>query len=118
MYHAFGLNIESEIELPELLYSDGTADITISLGKVPDFLENPIENTPWYEVGMGQFLLRVDGISKYYVTDGKYIIIEPHHGVDLDDIRVFLVNTVLAVLLLQRNCIVLHGHNLFVQKLN
>ncbi len=114
MYTAFGLNIQSEIELPELLASQGLADIIIALGSVPEHINNSSETTPWYEIGMGQFLLRVDGISKYYVTDGKHIILEPH----LDDIRVFLVNTVLAVLLLQRNCIVLHGHNLFVQKLN
>lgn len=109
MYTEFGLNIQSEIELPELLISEGSADVIIALGNVPATLDNPSEKTPWFEIGKGQFLLRVDGIAKYYVENGSKIIIEPDDQTDMQDIRLFLLNTVIAVLLLQRNYIVLHG---------
>ena len=109
MHTAFGLNIKSEIELPELLTSEGPADITITLGSVPEHIQNPSETTPWFEIGQGLFLLRVDTIAKYFVENGTTIIIEPDGQSDLRDVRLFLLNTVIAALLIQRGYIVLHG---------
>ena len=109
MYTAFGLNIESEIELPELLTSEGPADITITLGSVPERIQNPSETTPWFEIGQGLFLLRVDTIAKYFVENGTTIIIEPDDQADMQDVRLFLLNTVIAALLIQRGYIALHG---------
>lgn len=109
MYTAFGLNIESEIELPELLTSESLAEIIIALGSVPEHIQNSSETTPWLEIGKGQFLLRVDGIAKYYVENGYKITIEQDKQADMRDVRLFLLNTVIAALLIQRDYVVLHG---------
>lgn len=109
IYTAFGLIFDSEMELPELIPAAGQADVKIVWGKVPDHLESPIEKTPWLETAAGQYLLRVDGIAGYYAANGNCIIIEPCHEVKHQDVRVFLLNTVLAALLHQRDYLVLHG---------
>ncbi|MFZ2959947.1 MAG: hypothetical protein WA705_23960 [Candidatus Ozemobacteraceae bacterium] len=106
---AFGLIIESELELPELFASNGQIDAAIVFGKVPEHLETPVEKTPWFEVAGGKFLLRVDGIAKYYVENGNMIVIDPEAGTNKEDVRVFLLNTVIAALLQQRDYLILHG---------
>jgi hypothetical protein len=108
-YTAFGLTFEAEIDLPELMPAAGPADVQIALGKVPGYLEKPKVKTPWYEAFPGRFLLRVDGIAKYYVENGELIVIEPHSAAQPEAIRVFLLHTVLAALLHQRDYLVLHG---------
>jgi hypothetical protein len=108
-YAAFGLGITSEIDLPELLPAADLANVQIRLGKTPGHLETPEVKTPWYEAAPGRFLLRVDGIAAYYVENGNRIVIEPNPKTRPENIRVFLLNTVLAVLLHQRDYLVLHG---------
>jgi hypothetical protein len=108
-FTAFGLTFISEIALPELLPATGQADVQIMVGKAPDRLENPQFKTPWYEAAPGRFLLRVEGIAKYYVENGALIVIEPHPAPQPEAIRVFLLHTVLAALLQQREYLVLHG---------
>jgi hypothetical protein len=108
-FTAFGLTFISEIALPELLPATGQADVQIMVGKAPDHLENPQVKTPWYEAAPGRFLLRVEGIAKYFVENGALIVIEPRPAAQPEDIRVFLLHTVLAALLQQREYLVLHG---------
>jgi hypothetical protein len=108
-YTAFGLNIAASIALPELLPANGQADVQIALGKTPDHLEKPAVKTPWYEACPGRFLLRVDGIAQYYVENGELVVIEPHPAAQPEAIRVFLLHTVLAALLHQRDYLALHG---------
>ncbi|MEI6285896.1 MAG: hypothetical protein WCP79_05270 [Bacillota bacterium] len=108
-YSVFGLTIESGLELPELIVAEGSADVTIGYGTVPEHIAAPVETTPWYELAPGKFLLRVNGIAKYYAENGKRIIIEPQTTATKEDVRVFLLNTVFAALLQQRDYLVLHG---------
>jgi hypothetical protein len=109
LYSAFGLVIESELGLTELLPATGQADVQIMVGKAPDRLENPQVKTPWYEAAPGRFLLRVEGIAKYYVENGDRIVIEPHPAAQPETIRVFLLHPAVAALLQQRDYLVLHG---------
>jgi hypothetical protein len=106
---AFGLTLESELNLPELLPVTDPADVRITLGKTPDHLETIEVKTPWYEATPGRFLLQVEGSAKYYVENGALIVIEPRPTAQPEVIRVFLLHTVLAALLQQRDYLVVHG---------
>jgi hypothetical protein len=108
-YKAFGLNIESELKLPELIVSEGPANVSIVFGKVAEHLEKPTVQTPWYEIKSGEYLLTVNSIARYYAENGRRIVIEPLNGSDDDDIRVFLLDSVFAALLQQRGFLALHG---------
>ena len=113
-YTAYGLKIESDIECPELLAGeetpgDGTEPVRILLGKVPASLENPRANGVLYQARPGQFLLRLDHIAGYLVSNGAEIVIDRVPGSLDDEVRLFLLGSAFGALLHQRGFLTLHG---------
>ncbi|AZV56472.1 hypothetical protein [Clostridium sp. AWRP] len=114
IYIAFGLVIKSDIKLPELIQLeaqnvDTTVDINIKIAQVSECIKDSKIKSIFYEASLNEYLLKVDGIAKYYVKEGKNIIIEPNENSCEEDIRVFLLNSVFAVVLQQRGFLVLHA---------
>ncbi len=112
-YHIFGLHITSAIPLPVPLISDPPPelerDVVIAYGKVPDALTNPKAKAARAQATPGEFLLRIDGVARYYVQDGRRITIMPEAGAGDDDILIFLMGSAMGALLHQRNVLVLHA---------
>ncbi|NOU18057.1 MAG: hypothetical protein HOO91_10935 [Bacteroidales bacterium] len=108
-YKAFGLTIQSEIELPELSLFIGKADINISLGTTPKTLENPLFTGVRFLTKHNEFLLKVDRIANYYVTGGNQITIELMPDVDFADVRLFLLGSAFGALIHQRGLLPFHG---------
>jgi len=113
MYHIFGLTIHSTIPLPSHPNShspqDVAPDVIIEYGKTPETLTNPKSKGLRFQAGEGEFLLRVDGVARYYVQDGRRVTIMPETGSGNDDILVFLMGSALGALLHQRNILALHA---------
>lgn len=110
-YHTFGLNIQSEIALPELLTTAATvlSDVQIKIGKTPTTLPNCLKRGVTYEVAEQQFLLDLKDIARFYVSNGDSIIIEPKAGSVEGDIRLFLLGSCLGAILHQRKTLALHA---------
>jgi hypothetical protein len=112
-YHLFGLNIVSVIPLPATpvfqLQPDAIPDLVIAYGNVPETLTNPPFKGVRFQAGNGEFLLRVDGVARYFVQNGCRITIWPEAGAHEDDILVFLMGSAIGALLHQRNTLVLHA---------
>ena len=117
-YWAFGLYIESAIEFPELLPSlFEQADITVLTGTVPLQLANPaLAVFDQAQVNETEYLLEVTDISKYYAASGKIIIVEPLADVAPRSIRLYLLATVMAAILQQRNRIPLHASGILLNE--
>ncbi|MBU1706190.1 hypothetical protein KKG19_05725, partial [Patescibacteria group bacterium] len=79
-YKIFGLKIRSEIEFPELQKSSGKHDVSIYVGSTPDRIENPERTGARFTASPGRFLLKIDGIAKYFVREGNLIVVEPGPG--------------------------------------
>lgn len=113
VYQIFGLNITSVIPLPALpvfhRQLDSTPDVVITYGETPETLANPQFKGVRFQAGPGEFLLRVDGVARYYVKDGRRITIMPEAVANEDDILVFLMGSAMAALLHQRNVLALHA---------
>lgn len=112
MYRAFGLNFESELPLPELEAADGTPDVFIGKGSVPDpdVGGRTIGEHLQYQVEPERFLLKVEGVAGYEVAGGCRIVVEAAApGVSAGDIRLYLLGSVFSALLHQRGLLVLHG---------
>jgi hypothetical protein len=109
-YYAFGLNLSSEIELPELIIgSVSEPDFTIQFGELPERLETIAIEGVRYQATVGKFLLTMDNIATYLVEEGKKITISPIAGAREEDIRLFLLGSAFGALLHQRNYLVMHG---------
>ncbi len=109
LYHIFGLNIESAIPFLDMPQTEGNPDVSIQYGKVPDAIIDAKIKGVRYQAGPGEFLLRVDNVGKYYVTNGNDILIEREIGAADEEVLLFLMGSAMGALLHQRNILPLHG---------
>lgn len=109
-YWAYGLHIHSELECPELACpAAGTVnpDVTIHLLSASEAGETPEDGE--YEVRPGFFRLTVPGVATYRVEEGRRICITPLSDLPLEQLRLFLLGSVMGALLYQRGLFPLHG---------
>jgi len=110
-YSIYGLRIHTEIACPGLPfdpYPDGSPDVTIRLLPAVPADSESLENGH-YEVRPGVFRLEIKGVGRYLVEDGSRISVEPIEGSTADEIRLFLLGSVIGALLYQRGLFPLHG---------
>jgi hypothetical protein len=112
-YHIFGLNILSSIPLPARPIADPycelAPDVVIEYGDTPDKLVNPQSKGVRYQAAPGEFLLNVDPVARYYVSEGRRIVISPAPSAEKERILIFLMGSAIGALLHQRNILVLHA---------
>lgn len=106
-YHAFGLKLASELELPELHPGRGPADLTIHFHRLPIGERAP--DTPWAEISDDGLIIRLEGI-RYLVNGGTSIDIAAPSGLEEANIRSWLLGTVAAAVLHQRGYLPIHAN--------
>ena len=111
-YKAFGLIIQSEIELPELPTALGETDVTVSLGVVPTTLTNPTFIGVRFESSPNEFLLRIEHIASYYVVNGNHITVAINPNTDDEEVRLFLLGSAFGALIHQRGHLPFHGSSI------
>lgn len=116
-YRAYGLHVHSPIDLPFAPLPgspSGEADVTVSLGKTPAALPNPITRNRrrkaacTWEAAKDTFLMNVPGVAGYLATGGRYVTVDPECDSDRK-IGVFLAGRVLVSLLQQRGLTTFHA---------
>lgn len=117
-YLAYGIPIISSIELTALIKDIEVFDkqpINVHEGKVPESLEKPPLETKLFAVyNENELLYTVPDVARYYVRDGKDIIIERTNG-DWSEVLLFFYSNCLAAALFQRNLIPFHVSGVFVE---
>lgn len=108
-YKAFGFIIQSEFEIPEFLNSEGNATIEIVLGKVPEKLKAITKQGVRYQATKNEFLLTVDHIARFYVSDGNKITVELLKSEADKEVRLFLLGSAFGALFVQRGLLPVHG---------
>lgn len=115
-FRAYRLLFRASIPIPEMLAADVpdkgsgvTPDVVITVGDFPNDLPNPLRSGAVYQVNATTLLLRVAGVARYLVRDGREIVIDPDPAATPHDIRVYLLGTCLGALLHQRGFLVLHA---------
>lgn len=109
-FNVSGLVVASEIDLPWRA-ADAVAapDVTIRQAQTPTDLPGAVEAGPTWRIAGDQFLLRVPGVARFLLTQGREITFEIEDGAEPDDVAVFIIGTVFGILLHQRQQIVLHA---------
>jgi hypothetical protein len=111
-YRAYGLHIASELAIPELLpdmCADGGAEVEIRLGEVPERLASPVQESTGHQSGPEGMLLTIPQVARYFVSDGRHVVVSPDPAASDHDVRVFLLGTCFGALLHQRGALVLHA---------
>lgn len=113
MYYVFGLNVQCEIPIAILFgmtpSSHPIPDVIIRFATVPCELEGAIYQDPFISYIPGSLLLKVKGVARYLIVDGKEINIEIEPGAKEGDVATFAFGSALGTLLFQRQIIALHG---------
>ena len=112
IYNAFGLNIISDIYLPELDSMTNMADevdVEIIVKEI-SCNKQELENNPFQHfVFKDEVMFNVPNIANFYIKDGKSIIISPLDEEDEDVLRLYILGTCMGTILMQRKILPLHG---------
>ena len=107
-YHAraYGLDIQSDIDLPEYLPSRGGRDVTVLLDH--NSVAVDCDRQQW---SITPFLAECcfPGIGRFRISQGAEIRVTPHPGVAPDLLRLYVEGMMMAILLHQRGYFVLHS---------
>ncbi|PKL66947.1 MAG: hypothetical protein CVV28_07775 [Methanobacteriales archaeon HGW-Methanobacteriales-1] len=109
-YKAFGLNIHSEIFLPELVqYESKKPDLTIKYGHFDIYSGNTIVEGEYFRVTKKTIYRFWDEIGKFKISNGNEIIVNSVPDINDLILRSFILGTVMATLLYQRGLFLLHA---------
>lgn len=112
-YRVYGLNIESEIKLEELIKIEenqcNQIDVKIIYGKTNDKIKNQVNSNSWIGTDINDICVYTKDIAIYQIKNGNTIIIEPLKDKDNERIKSFLLGWSFGILLIQRKTIALHG---------
>ncbi|GAA0283294.1 HPr kinase [Alteraurantiacibacter aestuarii] len=108
-YTAFGLTIQSEIELPPLPKGGGSApDVLIRHGEVPEAIDGGIAYRNW-NAQPDRFLIALGPSSRMIVSRGRLIEVEGANLLEAGHLVSMILGSGLAALLMQRGTIPLHA---------
>ena len=123
-YWAYGINIDSEVLLPDLMKADAAPDVRIRMGKVatsPLFRSLP-ENAQVFERPGCRIVAAPDAmcvswekVGTFLIHGGSEVIVEREPNVPVEDLQPFLTGPILSVLLHQRGLFVLHASAVVIE---
>jgi len=101
-YAVFGLVLDSEIELPELLPApeSAPADVAIRFGAAGDE----------YSISPDEVNLVVPKVAGYRIQGGREIFVAPREGASERNIRLFLLGSAFGAIIHQRGLLPLHAN--------
>jgi hypothetical protein len=116
-YWAYGLEIVSELEFPEMYpYAVKKPNLEIKFGSVPAVLTGPeVIAKEKFFISPTEYLIHLP-ICSYYVKVGASITIELRENADLPSVRLFLLTNAMAAVLQQRNKVTLHAGAIQTEK--
>lgn len=115
-YKIYGLNIESEIILPELEVLDQgePIDVNISYGIMPSKIQSYIKKGKRNRYKKREMWFYIDKVANYLITNGDSIIVEPDNNASDIEIKKFILGSCLGMALIQRQTVAIHGGTVVV----
>lgn len=100
-YRLFGLNLASDVELPELPQTPDADEIDLQI-----FAYSPIP----FSVSQLSVRLEIDNVARFTINGGNSIYVEAAAGTSERNVRLYLLGSVLGILLHQRGLLPLHAN--------
>ncbi|MDT9719245.1 aldolase [Paenibacillus sp. ClWae2A] len=115
-YVAYGLRWSSQIRMPELQIASKDAETDFDVVDV--HIESSDLSPLWgsWDVGNDNFVARegslffkIEDTGLFLMEQGKRIVVSPIPGADEKKVRLFILGTCMAVIMMQRGILPLHG---------
>ena len=117
-YKVYGLNIESEIKIQELIVLNEkdkkNIDVTISIGRIPESIITAREYGLLEGFKKDEMWFYIKDIATYYVKNGKEIIVEPYRDINDHYIKTYILGSAFGLMLIQRNIVAIHGGSVLI----
>ncbi|MBV6623412.1 MAG: serine kinase [Rivularia sp. (in: Bacteria)] len=112
-YIAYGLGIQSEIPIPEFISAEAGCDVTLTIDRdssPSDYLSEKMLAQEWgLSLNRQQAVFYVKDAGVFLIQGGRKIVVVPIAEATQKQIRLYLVGTIMAILLYQREFLVLHA---------
>lgn len=107
-YSVYGLQVRSEMALPELFAAPATEtpDISIRRGTIAD----SARSEPGLHARSDGLVLVIDAIAAFRISDGREILVDAEPGVPEENVRLYLLGSALGLLIHQRGLLPLHAN--------
>ncbi|MDR6878666.1 aldolase [Bacillus sp. 3255] len=112
VYKAFGLCMQSDIHMPELLQSnspDDGIDVSVRIADLTGMWHSSIKQDDLYVIKENFFMFQVPDTAIFAIQNGDTILVSPMIGAEDSKIRLFVLGTCMGALLMQRRTLPLHG---------
>lgn len=107
-YRAFGFNIISDFEMPELMKGNGIVDIEITKGNIEEIEDDLLEDKI-IKSSENEIVYQLKDIAGCKVINGKRVIIMPSPNLGHTTLRLFILTSVLGCILIQKKVPAIHG---------
>lgn len=109
LYRGYGLVLRSELPLADWQRAEEVWDVDVRVGSVPEELSSTASWGSQWSCGPEGFLVRLPGIGRYLVRDGREVTVEPVAGAGSADLAYGFHSAAVGPLLHQRGRFVLHA---------
>ena len=110
LYSIYGLVVDSELPLPEIpAAASQSANVSLRIGKVAFRSTAPSGVVVYKPLSSSEVIVHYDGVGTAFVRGGESIVLQPSSAADLLSVRLFVLQQVFGVVLLQRGLFVLHA---------
>lgn len=113
-YRVYGLNVKSEILIPELtvLEDDKRNDIDVNICYKP--MDSDIKMMRMFQGKKANYekqkmWFHIDNLATYCISNGNEVAIELCENADHQLVKVYILGSVMGLILLQKNRIAIHG---------
>lgn len=117
-YKVYGLNIESEILVPELTFLDDkiekNIDVKIYYKTMPDDIKQKVHEGKKAFYNSQYVWFHIDNVGTYLIENGDTVTIDLCENPDLNILKVYILGSVLGIILLQRNTVAIHGGSIVI----
>jgi hypothetical protein len=112
-YRLFGLSVQSEVPLPELVADPGTeaADVRVCVRTIAHAPDAPAG----LHIEGDEALLVIPAIGRFLSRGGREMLVEPAPRVSPRNLRLYLLGSAFAAILHQRNLLPLHANAVVVE---
>lgn len=117
-YRVYGLNIESNIEIPEFEIIDDISkysiDVNLAYGTVNDEIKDSIKRKQFYNFKKMNMWFYIKEVGIFHIFNGDTVIIEPCKDADTNMIKIYIMGSVMGMVLLQKNIVAIHGGGILI----